>query len=188
MLKVIETIYNDYRFRSRVEARWAVFFDTLGIRYEYEKEGYDLDGVWYLPDFWLPKQKCWVEIKGEFNYGDTCVEVVKAERLAQATGKGVFIFAGSDFSAPIFFPISGMWAYEFIPNGKGGWSEHCRGVEGYAWVDCPICREVRIDFGGHCTQCVMSDKDRQDWSGTPRLLAAYRAARQARFGYDHANE
>jgi len=26
-----------------------VFFDTLGVKYEYGKEGYDLDGTWYLP-------------------------------------------------------------------------------------------------------------------------------------------
>ena len=54
-LNAIETRYKGYRFRSRLEARWAVFFDTLKIPWEYEKEGYDLgeDG-WYLPDFWLP--------------------------------------------------------------------------------------------------------------------------------------
>lgn len=41
-------------------------FDTLNVKYEYEKEGYDLGSAgWYLPDFWLPDQKCWVEIKGE---------------------------------------------------------------------------------------------------------------------------
>ena len=39
-IKAIETIYNGYRFRSRLEARWAVFFDEIGIKYEYEKEGY----------------------------------------------------------------------------------------------------------------------------------------------------
>lgn len=54
-IKPIETFYNGYRFRSRLEARWAVFFDALGIKYEYEREGYDLgEAGWYLPDFWLP--------------------------------------------------------------------------------------------------------------------------------------
>lgn len=63
MIKAIETVYNGYRFRSRLEARWAVFFDALGVRYEYEPEGYDIDGTWYLPDFWLPDWRAWVEIK-----------------------------------------------------------------------------------------------------------------------------
>lgn len=36
MIKAIETSYKGYRFRSRTEARWAVFFDALGVRWEYE--------------------------------------------------------------------------------------------------------------------------------------------------------
>lgn len=51
-IKPIETEYNGYRFRSRLEARWAVFFDALGVRYEYEPEGFELpSGKLYLPDF-----------------------------------------------------------------------------------------------------------------------------------------
>jgi len=42
-----------------------VFFDALGIKYYYEHEGFDLgDAGWYLPDFWLPELKTWIEIKG----------------------------------------------------------------------------------------------------------------------------
>lgn len=41
-MKAIETIYNGYRFRSRLEARWAIFFDELKIKYQYELEGYEL--------------------------------------------------------------------------------------------------------------------------------------------------
>ena len=58
-IKAIETIYNGYKFRSRLEARWAVFFDNAVIEYEYEPEGFDLGGVWYLPDFYLPWFKCY---------------------------------------------------------------------------------------------------------------------------------
>ena len=35
-LKAIETEYKGYRFRSRLEARWAVFFDACGVKWEYE--------------------------------------------------------------------------------------------------------------------------------------------------------
>lgn len=53
-LKAIQTEYKGYRFRSRLEARWAVFFDTLGVKWEYEPESYDLgNGVYYLPDYLL---------------------------------------------------------------------------------------------------------------------------------------
>ena len=63
-MKAIETEYNGYRFRSRLEARWAVFFDKMGIRYEYEPEGLVLsDGTYYLPDFYLPDFHCYFEVK-----------------------------------------------------------------------------------------------------------------------------
>ena len=65
-IQAIQTVYKGYRFRSRLEARWAVFFDALGIAWEYEKEGFQLsDGEWYLPDFWLPSfcGGMWAEVK-----------------------------------------------------------------------------------------------------------------------------
>ena len=63
-MKAIETCYNGYRFRSRLEARWAVFFDALGVKYEYEPEGFELDdGTWYLPDF---RVKCYGK-RGDFD-------------------------------------------------------------------------------------------------------------------------
>lgn len=63
-IKAIETFYNGCHFRSRLEARWAVFFDTLEIRWEYEPEGFEIDGGHrYLPDFYLPKFDLWIEIK-----------------------------------------------------------------------------------------------------------------------------
>lgn len=67
MSKPIETRYKGYRFRSRLEARWAVFFDALGIDYRYEPEGFDLNGLFYLPDFYLPTEQpgSWIEVKPE---------------------------------------------------------------------------------------------------------------------------
>lgn len=66
MIKPIETFYNGYRFRSRLEARWAVFFDALGVQYEYEPEGFEMDsGERYLPDFYLSTEEMYVEVKPE---------------------------------------------------------------------------------------------------------------------------
>lgn len=63
-IKAIETEYNGYKFRSRLEARWAVFFDALGIEYQYEPEGLVLsDGSKYLPDFYLPWFSSYFEVK-----------------------------------------------------------------------------------------------------------------------------
>ena len=65
-IKAIETEYKGYRFRSRLEARWAVFFDACGFRWDYEPEGYEVDGVKYLPDFRLyDAQYPYCEIEGK---------------------------------------------------------------------------------------------------------------------------
>lgn len=61
----IETIYKGCRFRSRLEARWAVFFDAIGVEWKYEEQGYEVDGHRYLPDFWLPGPRVWAEVKGD---------------------------------------------------------------------------------------------------------------------------
>lgn len=63
-IKAIETRYAGHRFRSRLEARWAVFFDSLGVEWRYEPEGFETSAGWYLPDFYLPVKRRWIEVKG----------------------------------------------------------------------------------------------------------------------------
>ncbi|HEV8716164.1 MAG TPA: hypothetical protein VGX03_25480 [Candidatus Binatia bacterium] len=57
----IPTLYNNRRYRSRLEARWAAFFDLVGWQYEYEP--FDLKG--WIPDFLLhgAKHDVLVEVK-----------------------------------------------------------------------------------------------------------------------------
>ena len=110
MLKPIETIYNDYKFRSRLEARWAVFFDSLDIEYRYEPEGFDLDGTWYLPDFWLPEQEYWIEIKAEKPSHE---EKEKASKLAYYSKKPVFIIYGDPWATDLI-----TWLKRRIKNWK----------------------------------------------------------------------
>ncbi len=81
-IKAIETRAYGCRFRSRLEARWAVFFDTLGLRWEYEPEGFDIGGEAYLPDFrvWTPQcEPIWYEVKAAHVTADQ-----KLEKFAQA--------------------------------------------------------------------------------------------------------
>jgi len=67
----IPTEYNGTLFRSRLEARWAVFFHSMGIEYQYEPQHFEKDYsnrvIRYLPDFYLPKLGCWAEVKGTQN-------------------------------------------------------------------------------------------------------------------------
>lgn len=68
-IAAIPTKYSGVLFRSRLEARWAVFFDALGIKWQYEAEGYQLkDGTRYLPDFRLA-------IPGDANTHHAFVEI-----------------------------------------------------------------------------------------------------------------
>lgn len=81
VIRPIETYYRGYHFRSRLEARWAVFLDTLGVEWEYEPEGFDMGGLYYLPDF---RVKCYgkrgkltddwfylyIEVKGQMSGAD----------------------------------------------------------------------------------------------------------------------
>lgn len=61
-LKPIETRYKGYRFRSRLEARWAVAFDAMEFRWAYEPEGFTTPFGGYLPDF-LVNDVAWAEVK-----------------------------------------------------------------------------------------------------------------------------
>lgn len=98
MIQAVETAYRNFRFRSRLEARWAVFMDALNIRWDYEAEGFDLGaGPRYLPDFWLPDLACWVEIKGA-EASDADKEMCR--QLNILSGRPTYLFAGSITNPP----------------------------------------------------------------------------------------
>lgn len=77
-IAALPTLYRGRMYRSRLEARWAAFFDRLGWAYEYEP--FDL-GSW-SPDFLLTEQNVLVEIKPltEFDQG-------VADKMLDATAK-----------------------------------------------------------------------------------------------------
>lgn len=74
----IPTVYGGTRFRSRLEARWACFFDYAGWAWEYEP--IDLDG--YIPDFVLPfpAGALLVEVKPAFSLKELAPHTAKLER------------------------------------------------------------------------------------------------------------
>jgi hypothetical protein len=143
----IETVYNNYKFRSRLEARWAVFFDELGIEYEYEKEGYNLGELgWYLPDFWLPEFNLWVEVKPllEFKSLEWLTTEDKAKQLRAVTGMPVLVVCGD--------PAETVWkrfyGYRYI-NCK---CEECQGSAVFAKGDfLPFLMVFNLDdnWDGH---------------------------------------
>lgn len=103
MIAALQTTYRGITYRSRTEARWAVFFDHMGWRVNYEPEGVTIEGTRYLPDFYLPEFKTWVEVKGD---KPTEGEIRKCRTLARATGNAVWLLSGAPQSYEIYtFPI-----------------------------------------------------------------------------------
>lgn len=91
-MNAIQTKYNGVTYRSRVEARWAVFFEHMGWPAVYEQEGFDFGSERYLPDFWLPEFGIYAEIKAGTPSEE---EVSKCRLLAERSGKTVWLLAGS---------------------------------------------------------------------------------------------
>jgi hypothetical protein len=161
--KAIETHYRGCRFRSRLEARWAVFLDALGVRWVYEREGYDLGPAgWYLPDFWLPELNWWLEVKPEPPSPD---ERAKMLALAQATRRAVCCFC--DCLPP--------WQSEDLENERDfGWAFTPDGETGKAWW---------IHLGRAAVVTGLEDEPASltDLAHGPELSAAFSAALGARF-------
>ena len=177
-MKPIETEYKGDRFRSRLEARWARFFDACHVAWEYEPEGYDLgDGLYYLPDFLLhgvdgrDGGDLYVEVKGQM----TELDALKINRFAEQGGKVLVVgkIPEGDNAADISEDISRR-AYS---NGNEGWPYefNFETIDGDHFAAHPgINKDGRFELFGDDSSYLCD----QDDAATER---AYRLARQARF-------
>lgn len=172
-IQPIPTTYRGVRFRSRLEARWAVFYDALGLEWHYEHEGYQLPSGWYLPDFWLPSLGVWIEIKPtDPGHG---AELQLCEELAAGTHKSVLLFFG-EVNPPNDEPYSSAYWI-------GG--PDCTDMD-YHWCVCLRCGKLGVQYQGRgnriCREKCHAKYDDKGYSAHhPRILAAYEAARVARF-------
>ncbi len=91
-IKPIPTTYAGVKYRGRSEARWGLFFDALRIPFQYEFDGFALRTGAYLPDFWLPDQRVFLEVKGT---EPTLEEEEKCAELTRATEANVLIAVGA---------------------------------------------------------------------------------------------
>lgn len=168
-MKAIETIYRGNKFRSRTEARWAVFFTEAGIPFEYEPEGFHLPSGRYLPDFYLPDLKLWFEVKPDATDKS---ELPRFQELCEQSGmRGVIAYGA---------PSGSRGNLEFYENGEWHGSmlllEDRRDQEIY-WLAGPT---FSVGIGGrgkptdHDKPPVLSD----------RLAKAYELASAERFGVE----
>lgn len=120
----IPTLYRGMRFRSRLEAKWAVFFDRLGWRWTYEP--FDLRG--YIPDFVLHMHKpLLVEVKPDIDAASLRTHVDKIDASGWADEALVVGVRPIDFKTYRFAGLlrdQGDWkeGVIFICKQCKGWS------------------------------------------------------------------
>ena len=199
-IQAIETRYAGCRFRSRLEARWAVFLDRLNIPWEYEPQGYMVgppsDRRPYLPDFHLLSSGSdpglWVEVKGHLN-------VAEQRTLAYAVTPGI----GLPGVAPGLLMLGDVphvrarWAcwHHLLRNGcDGNWTglhsvgvyfQEESGAVDLRYVGAPGVHSTdpdapnRSGWGFHAS--VFDTPALSEWGAAPAIASAYRVARSARF-------
>lgn len=189
MIKAIQTRYAGYLFRSRLEARWAVFFDALKLNWLYEPEGFDLpSGKYYLPDFkiQLRGRTLWIEVKPGEEQSGPLEEFIKwaPEEYAGivlneipdpryvASNHGMF-YPGKKSDRPYMMFGGGE-------TGEAGWDNF------YQFCICESCKEVGFQFDGRsarigCGCAIHTDSDKNYTSDNPAIVGAFAKARGARF-------
>ena len=183
MAKSKKVVYKSYHFSSSLEARWAVFFDALGIPWEYKKEGRDLGETGgYQPDFWLPQQEIYIDVrpatyndKGEIEFPENARE----RALEKKTGIPVVTLCG----------IPGKVTHPFPPP-FGDYVGFRLNDSCYYWCECPFCGAVGIQFEarsarnkheGGCRIPLTEHPDKVYSYDTESLNDAYIKARLERF-------
>ncbi|MHB8987997.1 MAG: PDDEXK family nuclease [Desulfobulbia bacterium] len=188
-IKPKKTNYGGTLYRSRIEARWAVFFDSLGIEHEYEpfceEVGSDFTSLYYLPDFYLPSQNIFIEIKpGQPEE----IEKIKAAYWCNDIQEIVILFNLN----PPTEKFENGWLFEFhnivqkVSIRKSWW-----------WGECPKCGHVDMAEFAYITSCGCYTIDdyndlyeREELSGenytkrlsrSKRLMKAYSNARNYEF-------
>ena len=179
--KAIETLYRGCRFRSRLEARWACFWDHLGTRWEYEPQGFMIGGRPYLPDFRLPNGT-WVEVKGAEDELDHDLMTAAPEYLPGGNNPRLLILG------PMPEPPGlkrGNWAWlgltAFTVDGEtdvvDGWWEFDE--NGVPWPARETSCAPPISMGNGAEWLAPAFNMTSDVP--PTVVAAYKAGRSARF-------
>lgn len=188
MPRPVPTPYGGVWFRSRAEARWAVFFTRLGLDWEWEPQRYrrDTPRGSYLPDFYLPELDLFAEVK------PANPNVVDPEGVARWQHFAGQIATEWDHgrTAMLAGPIPNPDTIDrHGPPRRFEWFEQpIIMLEDWhaAWCACPTGRHFDIMFqarGGRILcGCPRIQDDRLYFTGNDqRILNAYAAARSERF-------
>lgn len=153
--------YRGIRMRSRLEVKYAKFFDCHRVKWSYEPEGFQILGVRYLPDFYLPDIRTIVEVKGVLDPTD----VKKLAALVPAAAKNDVMTVLAEPGEPVRFrlchptPEMERQAQEDPGIAEAvGWAfePECDINEDVALVRCATCQAwyfIDSSASWQCTAC-----------------------------------
>lgn len=196
-MRAIETAYGGYRFRSRIEARWAKFFTRLALDWEYEPQGFLVGDPPrpYLPDFLLPRNRLYLEIKPGFADRVDPEGVARWEAFAEEVDNQWPDLRTAMICGPIpdpervgpYGPPSPdeRWGHN-APVARYNDGIYVLGDWDYCWCACPGGKHFDVQYCGRGERitCDCEPRIRMDRLATgdhPAILNAYGAARAARF-------
>jgi hypothetical protein len=154
-IEAIRTKYNGVIFRSRLEAQWAVFWDELGVKWEYEPQTFKLpDGNQYTPDFWIVDLALWVEIKPNAKIAHEEKAMWKCSQLACETDIPVYLDqSGMTWHTEEYCEYSGLlippgsWIYSVLFLYAKCWPEdYIFESENHYWATCSNCGKIGISI------------------------------------------
>lgn len=128
----IPTKYGFVNFRSRLEARWAAFFDLCGWSWTYEP--FDLPG--WIPDF---------ELSGPA--GSCLVEVKPVRTIDEFQKVGVDVFAANPEGSVLVLGVSPLWdQHDAYGNGAAIGLTFFRDVDDRVVFDAQVIKKGAPDF------------------------------------------
>lgn len=182
-ISAIPTLYNGILYRSRTEARWAKFWDELGIiDRDYEPQGFvTTTGKPYLPDFMIKAAggRLWVEIKGSWEsdpQGIAKFRTFAAERPYPSDSRAVLLTGAPTLDGK-FLVIGGNDDQD--DPLKGVWEDDTQ-----QWRPCGSGDHFDLAYPGlfRAKFAVDDCADNFGGNGETRLRDAVSAALSARFG------
>ena len=158
------TLYKGIRFRSRLEARWAIFLDALDVEWVYEPAVEGVQG--YLPDFQVG-DTWFIEVKPESWQDRSPSSDHDISRFAS-------FLAGTERHLFVTHGAPGEWENGKLVREARGWAFTATSCDKAKWQECKRCGFVGVVAVGSpvCSCPQLYD----------RLRAAYNAVR------DHSYE
>lgn len=150
-IRAIPTTYRGVNFRSRLEARYAAFFDA--VRWPWRYEPIDLDG--YIPDFVLEFEAgpLLIEIKPRVT---PCVTQAARDRICDAKWDGeaaILLSSWNDDTGPHPSPGDFGERINDVPGEVFAW-----GPARFAFcLSCGQATIVAEDYSWRCRVCGVDD-------------------------------